>query len=149
MARWAPPTRGRLPAVRRRGCARLAGASQRGEPAPRFRECVATRALAWVPGIGHGLHRVAVGTAPACLPAAGNAKPLPDYARGFARVNRGRYPFTAPAVRPARILRWKMSTSAISGSVTSTEAAMRFAYGSSNSERPENCEMATCTVRAL
>ena len=37
------------------------------------------------------------------------------------------YPLTAPAVRPARILRWKTSTRMTSGNVTTTEAAIRFA----------------------
>jgi hypothetical protein len=41
-------------------------------------------------------------------------------------------PFTAPAVRPETILRWKISTSTISGTVTITEAAMMLPQGSSN-----------------
>ena len=36
----------------------------------------------------------------------------------------GVYPLTAPAVRPATIRRWKISTRAISGTVTTTAAAL-------------------------
>ena len=41
------------------------------------------------------------------------------------------YPLTAPAVRPATILRWKMRTRTMSGSVTMTEAAMMLPQGNS------------------
>gem|GEM_PF-3070281 len=41
------------------------------------------------------------------------------------------YPFTAPAVKPSTMLRWKNSTRIMSGTVTTTLAAMIPAHGSS------------------
>jgi hypothetical protein len=40
------------------------------------------------------------------------------------------YPFTAPAVRPATILFWKINTKTTSGTVTVTAAAIISPYGS-------------------
>ena len=41
------------------------------------------------------------------------------------------YPFTAPAIRPETMRRWKISTAVTSGRVTITLAAMIFPQGSS------------------
>src|SRR5207302_8349804 len=42
------------------------------------------------------------------------------------------YPLTAPAVRPATILRWKNSTSTMTGTVTTTAAAATSPIGTVN-----------------
>src|SRR5690625_4227042 len=57
-------------------------------------------------------------------------------------------PFTAPAVRPSTIRFWKISTSAISGMVTTIAAAMISPNGSWRCNSPLNSAMATGTVRA-
>lgn len=54
---------------------------------------------------------------------------------------------TAPEVRLARTVRWRIRTSTINGTVT-IEAAIRTAKGSSNWELPANLAIATWTVRA-
>src|SRR3954452_14426705 len=58
-------------------------------------------------------------------------------------------PLTAPAVRPATILRWKTSTRITTGIVTTTEAAMIAVIGDWNCEAPVKNERAAGTVRAL
>ena len=58
------------------------------------------------------------------------------------------YPLTAPAVRPARILRWKMRTSTTKGIVTITEAARMLPHGSSYWVLPVKLAIAGWTVRA-
>src|SRR5215471_2001361 len=57
------------------------------------------------------------------------------------------YPLTAPAVRPATILRCNNRTSTISGTVTITEAAITTPHGSSCCDAPEIWEITTGTVR--
>lgn len=49
--------------------------------------------------------------------------------RATPACRRHNYPFTAPDVRPATILRWKISTSTNSGNVTVTDAAMIWPNG--------------------
>jgi hypothetical protein len=50
---------------------------------------------------------------------------------GRDRTLADRYPLTAPAVRPAMIFRWRISTRTINGMVTTTEAAMIVPQGRS------------------
>src|SRR5690606_6013033 len=57
------------------------------------------------------------------------------------------HPFSAPAVSPATILRWNTSTRAITGTVTTTDAAMMGPQGSSWLLAPERSAIATGTVR--
>src|SRR5918911_1179949 len=57
-------------------------------------------------------------------------------------------PFTAPAVRPATILRWNSSTSTITGMVTTTDAAEIAAAGCWNCDAPVNNASAAGTGRA-
>src|SRR5436305_9643878 len=58
------------------------------------------------------------------------------------------YPFTAPAVRPATIRRWKNRTMMMMGTVTTTAAAAIEPVGCWNCDAPGNCEIAAGTVCA-
>ena len=53
---------------------------------------------------------------------------------------------TPPAVRPATIRRWKISTAISSGTVTITPAAMMVPYGVSKPVVPVNLLIATVAV---
>jgi hypothetical protein len=55
---------------------------------------------------------------------------------------------TAPAVRPATIRFWNSRTRMISGIEIATDAADCVPSGTSNSDDPVNCEIATGAVRA-
>src|SRR5881398_1565957 len=59
------------------------------------------------------------------------------------------YPLTAPAVRPATMRRWKISTMMMIGTVTTTAAAAIAAIGWSNCEAPVKNASVAGTVRAL
>src|SRR5207248_4570516 len=58
------------------------------------------------------------------------------------------YPFTAPAVRPATMRRWKNRTMMMMGTVTTTAAAAIEPVGCWNCDAPGNCEIAAGTVCA-
>src|SRR5215211_8024258 len=60
-----------------------------------------------------------------------------------------RYPFTAPAVSPATMRRWKNSTKMMIGMVTITAAAAMFPVGAVNCDSPVKNARAAGTVRAL
>src|ERR671913_1300976 len=57
-------------------------------------------------------------------------------------------PLTAPDVRPATILRWKTRTRAMTGMVTTTEAAAIAAVGCWKNDSPVKNASAAGTVRA-
>src|SRR4051812_26624171 len=59
------------------------------------------------------------------------------------------YPLTAPAVRPATMRRWKISTMMMIGIVTTTAAAAIAAIGWSNWDAPVKNASAAGTVRAF
>src|SRR3954470_16072447 len=58
------------------------------------------------------------------------------------------YPLTAPAVRPATIRRWKISTMMMIGTVTTTAAAAIWPVGSWNCDPPVKNASVAGTVRA-
>src|SRR3954451_17309778 len=62
-------------------------------------------------------------------------------------MRRFSYPLTAPAVRPATIRRWKMSTKMMIGTVTSTAAAAMLPVGEVNCDSPVKNAIAAGTVR--
>src|SRR5204863_9938861 len=59
------------------------------------------------------------------------------------------YPFTAPAVSPATMRRWKNRTKMMIGTVTITAAAAMLPVGAVNCEVPVKNASAAGTVRAL
>jgi len=67
---------------------------------------------------------------------------FPEISVGGARVHY----LTAPAVSPATICRWKISTMMTRGIVTIVAAAMMDVYGSSCGNDPVNPAIATVTV---